>query len=76
MDTAGNLDWCSIKIILSIMDNLKPKSQSLNRHLVYRNNIMHGFNNKSVDEVLAKYDEMRVTMEEFLSNVAKWGTEK
>ena len=37
---------------------------------------MHGFNNKSVDEVLANYDEMRVTMEEFLSNVAKWGTEK
>ena len=37
---------------------------------------MHGFNNKSVDEVLAKYDEMRVTMEEFLSNVAMGGNKK
>ena len=32
---------------------------------------MYGFDNKSVDEVLANHDEMRITMEEFLSNVAK-----
>ena len=52
-------------------DKMMDMFASKKSYLVCRNNILHGFDKKSVDEVLAKYDEMRVTMEEFLTNVAK-----
>ena len=39
-------------------------------YLTCRDNIIHGLNMKSINEVLNNYDEMTATMQELLANVA------
>ena len=38
-------------------------------YLIYRNEIMHGFKENSVNAVIANYDEIESTLKEFLVNV-------